>query len=60
MHCLSIDVMKKPNTMKKKEIESQIEEFEKQKLKAIKEQNYGHAALMRDKVREMMYKLREA
>lgn len=52
--------MNKPKAMKKKEIEIQIEEFEKQKLKAIKEQNYGHAALMRDKVREMMYKLREA
>ncbi|HLV41565.1 MAG TPA: hypothetical protein VKY37_04755 [Brumimicrobium sp.] len=45
--------------MKRKEIEKEIEVLEKQKLQAIKEQNYGYAALMRDKVREMMYKLRE-
>ena len=44
--------------MKKKEIESQILQLEKQKLQAIKDQNYGYVALMRDQVRELMYKLR--
>lgn len=46
-------------TMSKKEIENQIAALEKEKIDAIKIQNYAHAALMRDKVREMMYKLRD-
>ena len=45
--------------MSKKEVESQIIALEKEKIEAIKIQNYAHAALMRDKVREMMYKLRD-
>ncbi|WP_158276084.1 hypothetical protein [Brumimicrobium oceani] len=45
--------------MSKKEIENQIIELEKERLEAIKIQNYAHVARMRDKVREMMYKLRE-
>jgi protein-arginine kinase activator protein McsA len=44
--------------MKKKEIESQIEVFEKEKLQAIKTQNYALAALIRDKVRDLMVQLR--
>ncbi|HLW29899.1 MAG TPA: hypothetical protein VKX29_03515 [Brumimicrobium sp.] len=44
--------------MKKEEIESQILALEKQKLQAIKEQNYGYVALMRDQVRELLYKVR--
>lgn len=49
----------KPNTMSKKEIEIKIVELEKQKIQAIKDQNYAFVALMRDQVREMMYRLRE-
>ena len=45
--------------MSKKEIESHILALEKEKIEAIKIQNYAHVALMRDKVREMMYRLKE-
>lgn len=49
----------KTKTMSKKEIENQIVELEKERLEAIKIQDYAHVAVMRDRVREMMYKLRE-
>ena len=45
--------------MKKKEIEIKIEDLERERLKAIKEQNYARVALMRDKVRELMVKSRK-
>ena len=45
--------------MSKKEIENHIVELEKERLEAIKIQDYAHVAVMRDRVREMMYKLRE-
>ncbi|RFC53940.1 hypothetical protein [Brumimicrobium aurantiacum] len=45
-------------TLNKKEIENQIEALEKERLEAIKHQNYSLVAKNRDKLREMMYQLR--
>lgn len=44
--------------MNKKQIEDKIKELEKERLMAIKVQDYARVAVMRDKVREHMEKLR--